>query len=289
MRDTPSAPALDSSADLPRRIREAIERALREGFIEHPHGLLPFLGLHEHQRIVMYSDFVDSVKDVAGMIVEVGIGRGDSFLTMARQELLLFPNDLSTSIVGFDTGAGFLEITDHDGGPDPSLDRVPGGYSSQRELVELAVELFGVQHPTRARRIKLIFGDAGETIPEFVAQYDRDGQDYSSLAIKLLHLDADLYQPTLTALEDFGPLLQPRALIILDQWTGAAARSRAKPAPSRTTSPANRSTSNEAPGANQADGSGSPRTSPSTCASADKSPRASHTPVEHLQGRISDR
>jgi hypothetical protein len=223
MRDTPSAPEPGTSADLPRRIREAIERAIREGFIEHPHGLLPFLGLHEHQRVVMYSSFVEAVETVAGIIVEVGFGRGDSFLTMARQELLLFPNDLYTSIVGFDTGKGFVEVTEHDGGPDPSLNRVTGGYSAQRELVELAVELFELQHPSRAkeRRIELIWGDASKTIPQFVGRFDDEGRHTSTLAIKLLHVDCDLYKPTMAALKHFGPLMSVGGLIILDEFNWA--------------------------------------------------------------------
>jgi hypothetical protein len=219
MTDTPSTPDASTSPFAAKRdLRDSLRQALATGYIDLHNGVLPFLWLDEQQRVVMYAGFVEAVKNVPGVIVEVGVGRGDSLLTMARQEVLLLPNDMNTSVFGFDSGQGFLEISDHDGGPDPTVDRVRGGYGSPPDLLQRAIDIFEAQRGTRGRRIELILGDALQTIPEFVERYNRHGHDPSSLAIKLLHLDCDLYEPTRTALEHFGPLLTPGALVILDEW-----------------------------------------------------------------------
>jgi hypothetical protein len=137
---------------------------------------------------------------------------------MARQNLLLLPNDRATSVFGFDSGQGFLEISDHDDGPDPTVDRVPGGYGSQPEVLQLVIDILECQHGTREPRIELIIGDALQTISQFIERYNRQGQDQSSLAIKLLHLDCDLSEPARAALTHFGPLLVAGAIVILDEF-----------------------------------------------------------------------
>jgi hypothetical protein len=201
-----------------RDLGEALRQALETGHIDLPNGVLLFLWLDEQQRVVMYAGFVEAVKNVAGVIVEVGVGRGDSLLTMARQKLRPFPNDRATSVFGFDSGQGFLEISDHDDGPDPTVDRVPGGYGSQPELLQLVIDILEGQHGTREPRIELIIGDALQTIPQFIERYNRQGQEQSSLAIKLLHPDCDLYEPARAALKHFGALLVPGAIVIRDEF-----------------------------------------------------------------------
>jgi hypothetical protein len=203
--------------------REELEAALAAGFIDRPLGLLPFLSLHEHQRVVGYSRLVERVETVPGVIVEVGVSRGDSLLTMAMQEAVLHPHDRGVRVFGFDSGEGFPAISAQDGGPDARVHRVEGGFGSDDLLLHLgrAIEILEAQYAACRGAIELIVGDACETIPQFVARYDRDGAGDSSLAVKLLHLDADLYEPTMTALRHLAPLLVPGAIVVLDEWDWA--------------------------------------------------------------------
>jgi Methyltransferase domain len=204
--------------------REALEGALRDGFAAQHQGLVPFLSLYAHQRLVGYARFVERAQTVPGVIVEVGVGCGDSLVAMAMQEEVLHPHEHHHArVFGFDNGEGFPEISERDNGPDIRADRVIGGYGAPAQLshVRQAIELLEQQRRERGARhplIELIVGDARETVPRFAARYNRGGADRSSLPIKLLHLDVDLYEPTLTALEHLGPLLVPGAIVVLDEW-----------------------------------------------------------------------
>lgn len=203
--------------------REALEGALRDGFVVQHHGLGPFLSLDAQQRVIAYSQLVEHVKTVPGVIVEVGVGRGDSLFAMARQEHVLHARDVQTRVFAFETGEGFPDISERDNGPAPEVDRVVGGYGAPAQLEHLrqAINLLELQRRADGATrplIELIVGDAAETIPKFVGRYNRDGADHSSLAIKLLNLDVDLYEPTLAALQQLGPLLIPGAIVVLDEW-----------------------------------------------------------------------
>ena len=63
----------------------------------------------------------------------------------------------------------------------------------------------------RFKRVELVKGDACETIPEYVKQNP-------GLRISLLHLDLDLYEPTLAALEHLYPLVVSGGVVLLDEY-----------------------------------------------------------------------
>lgn len=65
----------------------------------------------------------------------------------------------------------------------------------------------------RFQRVELVKGDVCQTIPEYVAQKPE-------LGISRLHLDMDVYEPTLTALKYLYPLVVLAELFYLMnmQW-----------------------------------------------------------------------
>src|SRR5688572_112813 len=153
-------------------------------------NLTRFLALYEIFRRVI---------DVKGSIVECGVNEGFGIMTWTKLSAILEPVNLTRRIYGFDTFAGFPKLSDRDTiGPG---EHVKVGDLFAESLSELT-ELLAIHDSTRflghIPKVKLIAGDATETIPRFI-----DGHPH--LLVSLLFLDFDLYEPTKIALQHFLP------------------------------------------------------------------------------------
>ena len=67
-------------------------------------------------------------------------------------------------------------------------------------------------------KVKLVKGDATQTIPSFL-------NEHPHLVVSLLYLDFDLYEPTRVAIENFLPRMPKGAVIAFDEidhptWPG---------------------------------------------------------------------
>ena len=117
----------------------------------------------------------------AGVALEFGVGEGVSTKFIIGQ----------MPVVGFDSFRGLPEDW-RDEFPKGSFDR--GGMPPQ------------ISGP------RFIVGEFASTVPEF---------DFSSLGyIGLVHLDADLYSSTATALWGIAPFLKPGCFLVFDEWHG---------------------------------------------------------------------
>ena len=63
----------------------------------------------------------------------------------------------------------------------------------------------------RFKRAELVRGDCRLTVPKYVTENP-------GLRISLLHLDLDLYEPTLVALKYLYPLVVPGGVVIFDEY-----------------------------------------------------------------------
>lgn len=61
------------------------------------------------------------------------------------------------------------------------------------------------------KRLEIVRGDIATTVPEYV-------RANPGLRISLLHLDCDLYEPTLVALKHLYPLVVAGGVVILDEY-----------------------------------------------------------------------
>ena len=165
-------------------------------------------------RLLSLYDAYKMVADLPGCVVELGVFKGETLLYFAKLMELMNVYDRSATVIGFDTFAGFPSVGPEDGGSDERLDRVAGGYDSSNHKDELLDLINVFDHDRLAghkARIELVEGDISETVPAYVAANP-------GLRIKLLHLDADLYEPTLAGLRSLYPLVVPGGLVILDEY-----------------------------------------------------------------------
>lgn len=168
-------------------------------------------------RFLTHYELFKKVVDIPGVVVDLGVFKGNSTFTFAKLIEIFCPTDIKKKVYGFDTFEGFPSIHKKDGELDESEERVIGGYHSGLEdmlkVLGIAKEAMNAdRHLNHIERIEFIKGDAKKSIPKFCKDYG------TGLKISILNLDFDLYEPTKVALEHFEPLMSKGGIIILDEY-----------------------------------------------------------------------
>lgn len=174
-------------------------------------------------RLLCHYELFKQTIDLPGKIVECGVYRGSSLMLWVKLLDIFCMGDTSKRVIGFDTFSGFVNIGTDDVCDSDFTERREGGFnadSAEAEIHDL-IELFDQDRfAPESARAELVNGDIVQTAPAYVASH-RD------LRISLLHLDLDLYEPTLAALHAFYPLVVKGGVVVvddyaLDDWPGAA-------------------------------------------------------------------
>ncbi len=191
-------------------------RALLRAHLDEP-DLIANLGvfgrrMHAMKAFAHYELF-QKVRDLPGDIVECGVYKGASLLSFARFLETFCPGDRTRKVLGFDHFKGLAGRSEKDGF-DARVGNTAEGWNAGgfRDTLFALVDAFNADSfvPQRAR-VELVDGDVRETAGRYVAQHP-------GLRVSLLHLDMDLYEPTLAALEAFWPRLVTGGLVVLDEY-----------------------------------------------------------------------
>jgi hypothetical protein len=153
-----------------------------------------------------FSEFFSNIKDVQGDVIEVGFGKGNSFLC-----LLTLANRSNRQLIGFDSFQGFPEAT----GYDKSNRNPQKGDWNFRTLEEATNQVENFNKLFKGKW-SLVKGFLEESLPNYT----------QSNSVALLHIDVDLYSGHKAALEKFFPLLSKGGLVVFDDygeesWPGA--------------------------------------------------------------------
>jgi len=151
------------------------------------------------------------VLNVQGSIIECGVLYGGSLFAFAHASAILEPLNFQRKIIGFDTFEGFSSIHEKDKtGTSDNL--VVGGYSgpSYENIIESAKVHDKNRSLPHISKIELVKGDLLETLPEYIEKHPH-------LVVSLLHLDIDLYEPTLIALKLLRPRMPKGSVIVFDE------------------------------------------------------------------------
>jgi hypothetical protein len=172
---------------------------------------------HLKRFLAMYEIFKLALP-VKGSIVECGVYKGFGVMAWAKLSTILEPENLTRRIYGFDTFAGFPNVSPQDVNS-IAMPEQGGLYAdSFEELQQLIVEYDHDRFLGHIDKIHLIKGDLAQTLPQFIAEHPH-------LLISLLFLDADLYAPTKVALECCLPRMPRGAIVAFDEldnplWPG---------------------------------------------------------------------
>ncbi len=169
------------------------------------------------RQLALYEIF-KRILNIKGSIIECGVHRGFGIMSWANFSAVIEPANLTRRIYGFDTFEGFPSVGEKDR---TSMGDVKAGElyaNSYDELLELISIYDSNRFLGHVNKIKLIKGDATETIPNFV-------KENPHVVVSLLFLDFDLYEPTKAAIEHFFPRIPKGGIIAFDEldnplWPG---------------------------------------------------------------------
>jgi hypothetical protein len=140
--------------------------------------------------------------------------KGETLLFFAKLMEMINFGDRSCQVIGFDNFAGFTKLHAEDRVEDGRVDKKPGRWSPANHYEELKLLINLFDHDRMAGqkpRIELVEGDVVETVPRFV-------KENPGVRIRLLHLDVDLYEPTLVALQHLCDKVVKGGIVILDEY-----------------------------------------------------------------------
>jgi len=160
--------------------------------------------------------------NIKGSIVECGVHNGGGAMAWAKISSILEPYNYHRMIYAFDTFEGFPNISEKDKTL-YNLNARKGSfaendYNIYEELQEVIKEYDENRFINHKQKIELIKGDANFTIPEFLKKNKH-------VLISLLYLDFDIYEPTVTALNFFLPIMPKGSILAFDElnnpeWPG---------------------------------------------------------------------
>jgi len=168
--------------------------------------------MHIMKAFAHYEVFL-KVKDLPGDIVECGVYKGSSLLTFARFLETFCTGDRTRKVLGFDHFRGLADRSEKDG-LDARVGNTAEGWNPAafRDTLFALMDAFNADSFVPQRpRIELVDGDVCKTAGAYAAEH-------SGMRISLLHLDMDLYEPTLAALEAFWPRILTGGVVLFDEY-----------------------------------------------------------------------
>lgn len=155
--------------------------------------------------IIQYEIF-KKIKDIPGAIVECGVFKGTSLMRFVGFRDLM-EQRVPRFVVAFDTFAAFPDARfSKDKKPLEQFLADAGDQSISISQLREVLRRKGVNHG-----VDLVAGDINKTVPAFVKKHPRS-------RVALLHLDVDLYEPTVTILHYLYPLLVRGGILLLDDY-----------------------------------------------------------------------
>lgn len=157
-------------------------------------------------KLIAHYELYKMSHDIEGEIVECGVFKGASLVRFAMFRKL-FQSKYEKKIIGFDSFAEFPQtefeadkkLRDH-------IVKEAGEQSiSTLQLMEV------LKNKSCDESVDLIAGDIIITLPQYVEMNP-------GLKISLLNLDTDIYEPSVTILENLYPKLEKGGILILDDY-----------------------------------------------------------------------
>ena len=159
------------------------------------------------KRFLAHYEFFQQVINLPGDIVELGVHRGGSLMSWANFLEIRNMGDRQKKVIGFDH---FQSVSSSDFQTRNEVSTV--NNSEFEEELRDAIKIFDRDRfiPYKPRVI-LVKGDIQQTVPEYI-------QQNPGLRISLLHLDVDLYQPTLIGLQNLWARVVPGGIVLFDGY-----------------------------------------------------------------------
>lgn len=164
-------------------------------------------------KCLAHYELYKSIIGLPGHIVECGVYKGTSLIRFATfREILESP--YSRKIIGFDA---FGKFPTQD---DPNDQKFVERFEREGGLGISADELKEVFAHKSFANYEFIEGDICDTVPKYVSEHPE-------LKIALLHIDVDVYKPTVVILNNLYDRVVKGGLVIFDDYGTVAGETRA--------------------------------------------------------------
>lgn len=168
-----------------------------------------FAGVHTIGNKLWTYELLKQTVGIPGDIFEFGCWNGSNLMFLAKIHSLLEPSS-PKKVFGFDNFSGLPKGTLEDGGFGKSQ---VGNYLGNESLIRKSINLFDFES-----KVKLVVGDALETIPVF-------NEQHPETICSFVFLDFDLYKPTKEALNMIDNSISVGGIIVFDEactsdWPG---------------------------------------------------------------------
>jgi len=154
-------------------------------------------------KLIAHWTLFKNTNDIPGKIVECGVFKGNCLMQMGMFKQIT--ND-TRELIGFDVFGKYpSDINKEDKELVDVFISNSGGVSNSKEELQKLFDCKGIE-------VELVVGDICNTVPEYVKKHPE-------LRISLLHVDVDLYEPSITSLKYLYPLVTKGGIIILDDYS----------------------------------------------------------------------
>jgi len=206
--DTRTESYHESERLLTEHLFDFAEKVPREEVCE---NLQLFITPQHFRRIFFFSEIYKLILDRPGSIYQFGVRWGREMALFESLRTLHEPFNHSRRIIGFDTFTGYEGVSKLDGGSEQLFRgnlAVSEGYFDFLSEVLLNRENFSPV--SNVRKFALIKGDINQTLSKYLEENPHE-------LISLLHLDLNLYQPTLKALELVWDRVFKGSVVVIDE------------------------------------------------------------------------
>jgi len=162
------------------------------------------------KKALLHYEIYKKISSLSGDIFELGVFRGSSLVRFATFRDL-FKNNFKSKIYGFDDFGEFTKQSRKKDAIFIKRWREDLKRNSKSDRGISIKELKSIIKKKKFKRVNLIKGNIIKTLPEFLRYKKRT-------KISLLHLDLDVYEPTLFALEKLYNKVKKGGIILLDDY-----------------------------------------------------------------------
>lgn len=180
-----------------------------------PHRLADIFPVFSpRQRVTRFIEtlrYWELIENIPGDIFECGVAGGEFLMAMAHFSAIYEPHHYTRKIVGFDTFEGFTPPSEQDRTSNAAHMQQGGLHYESYEYLQDAIRFYDENRMIgNLPKVFLEKGDISKTLPEYL-------EKNPATVIGLLHLDVDLYQPTLDTLKLAVKRMPKGAVIVFDE------------------------------------------------------------------------
>ena len=173
---------------------------------DYENGFYWFSPYNRIAKQIAHWELYKKILEVPGDIIEVGVFKGAS-LTRWGTFREISENSLSRKLIGFDAFGEFpTQLTDSK----EDKQFVCDFNNESGNGLEIG-EVKQIMDEKKFYNYELIKGDIIETIPKYI-------KNNPHTRIALLHLDVDIYKPTISALKNLWDKVSKGGLVIIDDY-----------------------------------------------------------------------